>query len=78
VVVIGVAKTPFRGDTWSTPVLRGQSKNQLHVTSVGIDSSQAAARVAAMHGEHRIPTLLKLADRLARDAAPKSGGQLTP
>jgi|SRR5215468_2267072 len=78
VLVIGVAKTPFRGDAWSTPVLRGQSRHPLHITSAGIAAGQAAAMVAAMHGEHRIPTLLKLADRLARDAAPKSGGQLTP
>jgi deoxyribonuclease V len=77
VLVIGVAKTPFRGDTWSTPVLRGQSKHLLHITSAGIDVGQAAALVAAMHGEHRIPTLLKLADRLARDAVPESGGRFT-
>ncbi len=69
VPVIGVAKTPFHGDSWSTPVLRGQSKHPLHVTAAGIGAAEAAALVAGMHGEHRIPTLLKLADRLARDAA---------
>jgi deoxyribonuclease V len=76
--VIGVAKTPFHGDTWSTPVRRGQSKHPLHVTAVGFGAGQAAALVAGMHGEHRIPTLLKLADRLARDAAASGSAQPKP
>jgi len=78
VPVIGVAKTPFHGDTWSTPVPRGQSKRPLHVNAVGIGAGEAAALVAGMHGAHRIPTLLKLADRLARDAAVKPGGEPAP
>lgn len=69
VPVVGIAKTPFRGDTCSTPVPRGQSKHPLLITAAGIEVGKAAALVTTMHGEHRIPTLLKLADRLARDAA---------
>jgi deoxyribonuclease V len=76
--VIGVAKTPFQGDSWSTPVRRGQSKHPLHVTAVGIGAGEAAALVAGMHGAHRIPTLLKLADRLARDAAANGSAQPKP
>jgi deoxyribonuclease V len=67
--VIGVAKTAFRGDTWSAPVRRGASQRPLFVTAAGIETTQAAALVAAMHGADRIPTLLRLTDRLARDAA---------
>jgi deoxyribonuclease V len=63
--VIGVAKTPFQGAP-SLPVLRGQSQQPLLVSSIGCDSAQAAAWVAQMHGIHRIPTLLKAVDQLAR------------
>jgi deoxyribonuclease V len=73
--VIGVAKTSFRGDTWSTPIIRGGSSRPLFVTAAGLDGAKAAELIAAMHGDHRIPTLLKLADRLARAAASNIGGQ---
>lgn len=77
VPVIGVAKSAFRNDTWSAPVLRGQSQRPLLVTAAGIETAKAAALVAGMHGEHRIPTLLRLADRLARDTAENDkAGQL--
>jgi deoxyribonuclease V len=66
--VIGVAKTPFRGDAWSAPVCRGHSRRPLYVTAAGIDLTAAAALVAGMHGLHRIPTLLQRADHLARAA----------
>jgi deoxyribonuclease V len=72
VPVVGAAKTPFRGDTWSALVLRGQSQRPLHVTAAGMDTAEAAALVSGMHGEHRVPTLLRLADRLAREAAADS------
>ena len=71
--VIGVAKTRYRGDTWSSEVFRAASKRPLLVTSVGIDTAQAAACLQKMHGEHRIPTLLKFADRLARDGLRSNG-----
>lgn len=66
--VIGVAKTRFRGDDWSEPVLRGGGASPLFVTAAGVATDEAAARVRAMHGAHRIPTLLRLADRHARQA----------
>lgn len=69
VPVIGVAKTPFRGDDWSVPVTRGRSARPLYVTAAGMEPGEAAARVAAMHGTARIPTLLALADREARALA---------
>jgi deoxyribonuclease V len=66
--IVGIAKTGYRNDTWSERVYRGGSRKPLYVTAAGIDPTRAAALVASMHGEHRIPTLLKQVDRLAREA----------
>jgi deoxyribonuclease V len=67
--VIGVAKTLFRSDDWSVPVVRGKSLRPLYVTAAGIPAEEAAHAVRSMHGEHRIPTLLGFADRIARALA---------
>jgi deoxyribonuclease V len=66
--VIGAAKTRFRDDTWSIPVTRGQSTRPLYVTAAGIAADEAACAIRAMHGEHRIPTMLNCADKAARAA----------
>lgn len=63
--IIGVAKTRFH-EAPAVEVLRGSSKSPLFVTSVGLDINAAAAHVKSMHGEFRIPTMLRLADQLAR------------
>jgi deoxyribonuclease V len=65
--VIGIAKTRYRTDTWSTPVLRGESRRPLFVTSAGIQTETAVECVCRMHGGSRIPTILALADRAARE-----------
>jgi len=65
--VVGVAKTAFAGAD-ATPVLRGESKRPLWVTAAGLPADEAAARVASMHGPHRVPTLLQRVDRLCRSA----------
>jgi deoxyribonuclease V len=67
--VVGVAKTPYRGDTWPAKAVRGKSLRPLFVTAAGLDQTRAAGLVMSMHGKHRIPTLLRRADRLARVAA---------
>jgi deoxyribonuclease V len=66
--VVGVAKRPYRLANRAVPVLRGESQLPLWVTAVGLPLDEAVAAVAAMHGEHRIPTLLRRVDRLARDS----------
>lgn len=71
VPVIGVAKTAF-ADTPAVPVLRGGSARPLWVTAAGMDEAEAAGHVAAMHGVHRLPSLLKLVDRLCRSAPVKT------
>jgi deoxyribonuclease V len=65
VPVIGVAKTRFEGAT-AIDIVRGDSARPLHVTAVGIDVAVVAEHVRTMHGEFRIPTLIKRADALAR------------
>ena len=64
--VIGVAKSAFKGSTHARQVLRGQSQKPLFVTAIGIDLDVAASHVASMAGQHRLPTLLKRVDALAR------------
>ncbi len=65
VPVIGVAKRPFHLGG-AVEICRGDSANALHVTAIGIDEGLAAGHVLAMHGAHRIPTLLREVDQLCR------------
>ena len=69
IAVIGVAKSRFRESQVAVEVLRGDSTRPLFVTAAGIDQTEAATCIRNMHGEYRMPTLLKLADRLGRDKA---------
>ncbi len=71
--IVGVAKSPLSGDDWSERAIRGKSAKPLFVTSAGMAEAEAAAGVCAMHGAHRIPTLLALADRIARDLVAVKG-----
>ncbi|MHB8875693.1 MAG: endonuclease V [Myxococcaceae bacterium] len=64
--VVGVAKSSFLGASGAVPVVRGRSKQPLFVTAAGMDIEAAARGVLAMHGPHRIPTILKRVDHLAR------------
>jgi deoxyribonuclease V len=66
--IVGVAKTKYEGAD-AIEVMRGDSKTPLYVTAAGIDAQTAAARVRSMHGEFRIPTLIKRVDLLARGHA---------
>jgi len=64
--VIGVAKTKFQ-EADGIEILRGKSTKPLFITAAGIAPEIAAEHIRSMHGPHRIPTLLKRVDRLARD-----------
>ena len=66
--VVGVAKSKFRGSSGAA-VFRGGSIHPLYVTSAGVDLEKASERIRTMHGAHRIPTLLKRVDFLAREKA---------
>ncbi|MBI4524425.1 MAG: endonuclease V [Deltaproteobacteria bacterium] len=64
--VLGVAKTLFQEGPALRAIKRGRSSSPLYITAAGIDLNEASERVVEMHGEFRIPTLLKKVDRLCR------------
>ena len=64
--VIGVAQTAYRNTPSNCAVHRGQSTQPLFVTAAGVALGTAKAHIQAMHGQHRIPTLLREVDQLAR------------
>jgi deoxyribonuclease V len=66
-VVIGVAKSPLAIADRFVPVHRGRSSKPLFISATGCSVDEAASAIAAMHGPYRIPTLLRLADRIARE-----------
>ena len=66
--VVGVAKSKFEG-AGGIEVFRGGSIHPLYVTSAGVNLQKASERIRTMHGAHRIPTLLKRVDVLAREQA---------
>jgi deoxyribonuclease V len=68
--VVGIAKSPYGDAGFATAVVRGGSKVPLFVTALGIDVEEAARQVAAMHGKHRLPTLVGWVDRLAAGDPP--------
>lgn len=66
--IIGVAKTSFQSnkDTF-VEVFRGASKNPLYVSAIGYDLEKAAQEVQLMHGDFRLPYLLKLMDQKTKE-----------
>ena len=67
--VIGVAKSGFRDAPAQFEVHREEETAPLIVTCAGIDLGAAKARIRAMHGKKRVPTLMKLAARIAKGNA---------
>lgn len=64
--VVGVAKERFKGIAEDYAIYRASSKRTLFVTAVGINVEKARHAITSMHGEFRIPNLLKLADQTCR------------
>lgn len=61
--VIGVAKTNFALINESKrEVFRGESERPLFITALGVDLDVASNNIRCMHGDYRIPTLLKYLD----------------
>ncbi|UVD78983.1 endonuclease V [Myroides albus] len=61
--VIGVAKSYFfTSAQLVAQVYRGESKKPLYVSAVGIELNKAKEYIQQMHGEYRMPYLLKLMD----------------
>jgi len=65
--VIGVAKTNFAQNVANKrAIIRGESTRPLFVTALGINLDTAADLVKNMHGDFRMPSLLKELDRLTK------------
>ena len=64
--VIGVSKSGFKDTPEQFEVHREEETAPLVVTCAGIDLGAAKARIRMMHGRKRLPTLLKLAARIAK------------
>ena len=67
--VIGISTRTVPGLRAQFEVWRDEEARPLIVTSIGIDLGAAKVRVRMMHGRRRVPTLMKLAARLARGGA---------
>ncbi|KUJ55406.1 endonuclease V [Chryseobacterium aquaticum] len=66
--IIGIAKNNFSSpDDKRRAVLRGESKTPLHLTAMGINVDDIKIKLEEMHGNYRIPTLLKKLDQLTRE-----------
>jgi deoxyribonuclease V len=66
VAVIGVAKSPLKVADQFVPVFRGRSRRPLFVSAIQLPTERAAALIESMSGPFRVPTLIKMADRLCR------------
>lgn len=66
--IIGVAKKSLiNTENVSFPLLRGESKTPLYISSVGIEIDYALKKINKMKGKYRIPVLLKELDRLTKE-----------
>jgi deoxyribonuclease V len=64
--VIGVAKTRFHRATTAMDIYRGKSATPLYITAAGLPLAEAASHIRSMHGNFRLPTLIRRADQLCR------------
>ena len=66
-IIYGVAKTNFGNcNLISEVIYRGKSKTPLYVQSSTDNNDGVRFIIQNMHGEYRIPTMLKLVDQLSR------------
>lgn len=65
--VIGIAKNEFKSpDSQRRAITRGESKIPLFLTAKGLNVDAVLSKIENMHGNFRIPTLLKKLDHLTR------------
>ncbi|WP_109829371.1 endonuclease V [Reichenbachiella versicolor] len=68
VPIIGVAKNNFFTlNKLKKTIFRGGSKKPLFITVLGFDLQIASEKIISMHGDFRMPTILKLVDQKCRD-----------
>ncbi len=73
IAVIGVAKTPSRDTPKDREVFRGNNSKALYVQATGLDNDFSRKIISGMSGDHRLPALLRLVDKLCRDRANSVG-----
>lgn len=67
--VIGISTKAQPGMPVQFEVFREEEARPVIVTCAGIDLGAAKVRVRNMHGKKRVPTLMKLAGRMAKEGA---------
>lgn len=66
-IIYGVAKSNFcDSHLISHAIFRGESSKPLYVQSTSGEHTGVAFMIKNMHGQYRIPTMLKLVDQLSR------------
>ncbi len=66
--IIGVAKRSFINNKKHVrEVFRGDSKNPLYISSIGIDVDEAVKCIQEMHGQFRMPDLLRIMDQQTKN-----------
>jgi deoxyribonuclease V len=66
VPVVGLAKTAYRGSEMALELARPGTVKPLFLTSIGWTPEFAREKAARLHGEFRLPTLIKRVDQLSR------------
>lgn len=62
--IIGVAKKGYHNtDLVTKPIYRGKSNNPLYLSCIGISKDEALTIINQLHGNYRIPTILKILDQ---------------
>lgn len=64
--IIGIAKTHFYDIPQDYAVYHGISKNPLYVTCIDFNISVSKNLVKNLQGNHRIPDIIKMVDKLTR------------
>jgi deoxyribonuclease V len=65
-IIIGVAKNYLRMAERFVAVKRGKSSRPLYVSALNMETEAAGLVIKEMHGDNRIPCILKLADQISR------------
>lgn len=69
VPIVGIAKNEFAApDSKRKAICRGESRTPLFLTTAGTEPESMIENIKNMHGNFRIPALLKRLDQLTRSA----------
>jgi deoxyribonuclease V len=66
--IIGIAKKAFHTNKETViTITRGTSKQALYISSIGVAAIDLVSKIKNMHGDFRIPTVLKYIDTLTKE-----------